>query len=92
MGELFTFFKNATKALFFSPFYLLFFVLILIKAILLYFFGEVMALIGFFNRKGYDQPQKYIYERRLQLCKEKNMTFDVLKELNRRQKENKEMR
>ena len=51
-----------------------------------------MALIGFFNRKGYDQPQKYIYERRLQLCKEKNMTFDVLKELNRRQKESKEMR
>lgn len=70
----------------------MFFVLILIKAILLYFFGEVMALIGFFNRKGYDQPQKYIYERRLQLCKEKNMTFDVLKELNRRQKESKEMR
>ena len=90
MGELFTFFKNAAKALFFSPFYLVIFVLLILQTIILYFVGEIKSLLGFFTHKGYDQPQKYIYERRLQLCKEKNMTFDVLKELNRRQNENKD--
>lgn len=90
MSELFTFFKNAAKALFLSPLYLLLFVLILLKSIILYFWGEIQSIIGFFNKKGYDDHSKFIYERRLKLCKEKNMTFDVLKRLHQKESETKE--
>ncbi len=87
MSEVFKFFKNATKALFLSPLYLLFFVWFLIRAIALYFYGEYQSFIGMLTRKGYDKKETYIYERRLKLCKEKNTTFDVLKEQNKRANE-----
>lgn len=84
MGEIFTFFKNATKALFLSPFYLLYFCVLILKSFALFFIGEFHTFIGIFKHKSYDKPSHNIYERRLKLCKEKNATFDVLKELNRR--------
>ena len=72
---------------YFSPFYLVLFLWFLLKAIALFFYGEYKSFIGLFNKKGYDKKETYIYERRLKLCKEKNMTFDVLKELNKKANE-----
>lgn len=87
MGELFKFFKNAVKALLLSPYYIVMFAFILLKTLLLYVYGEFMALKHAFKKFKYDKKEDYIYERRLKLCKDKNMTFDVLKELHKQQME-----
>lgn len=82
MSELLNFFKNALKAIFFSPFYILYYLCALIVTIILYIYGEIISLFLFFSGSGYRQEKYNEYDQKLKKCKTYNATYDYIKEHN----------
>lgn len=80
MMELFKFFKNALKAIFLSPYYILFYIISLIATIYMYIYGEITSIILFFGGSGYHQEKFNEYDKKLKKCKKYNMSYDLVKE------------
>lgn len=68
MSKILTFFLNALKAIFLSPFYLIYFILYLLYTLFAHLFGEICVLFsGFkFGNKKYNK-----YEQELNKLKQK---------------------
>lgn len=80
MAELFRFFKNALKAIFFSPYYILYYLFSLIIALSMYIYGEIISLILFFSGSGYRQEKFNEYDKKLKKCKQHNASYEVIKQ------------
>lgn len=58
MSKILTFFLNALKAIFLSPFYIVYFLIYLLYTILFHFIGEIRILISGF-KYGSKKDNKY---------------------------------